>query len=171
MTAAVKPRALLELCVESGATVVIDNEDELRLLAEVAGGGVPRAASRCGSRPASARSRPPTRFGLAPARDAGAARPLLAGRRRSRRSRSAGVHFHLDGYAAADRVTALAESLGVVDALRERGHQPAFVDIGGGIPMSYLDDPAAVGAVLERAPRGAARPAASRSRSRATASA
>ena len=30
-----------------------------------------------------------------------------------------------------------------VEALRERGHDPAFIDIGGGIPMSYLDDEAA----------------------------
>ena len=76
-----------------------------------------------------------------------------------------GVHFHLDGYAAADRVTALTESLGVVEALRERGHHPAFVDIGGGIPMSYLDDAGAVGAVLERAPRRRCSAGASRSRS------
>jgi diaminopimelate decarboxylase len=52
----------------------------------------------------------------------------------------AGVHFHLDGYDAAARVNALSESVGVVEALRERGHQPAFIDMGGGIPMSYLAD-------------------------------
>ena len=37
-------------------------------------------------------------------------------------------------------MSALRESLELLDALRERGHRPAFVDIGGGIPMSYLDD-------------------------------
>ena len=138
VTAAVKPRALLALCVESGATVVIDNEDELRLLAEVAGWGV-RVPVALRLAPALGAERPVTRFGLVPGElpalldrywPAGEVTPLTI----------TGVHFHLDGYAAADRVTALTESLGVVDALRERGHHPAFVDIGGGVPMSYLDD-------------------------------
>jgi diaminopimelate decarboxylase len=39
-------------------------------------------------------------------------------------------------------VSALAESIGLIDALRERGHDPSFVDIGGGIPISYLADEA-----------------------------
>jgi diaminopimelate decarboxylase len=51
----------------------------------------------------------------------------------------AGVHFHLDGYDAGERVAAIAESLELIDALREAGHEPAFLDIGGGIPMSYLE--------------------------------
>lgn len=29
--------------------------------------------------------------------------------------------------------------MALVDALRELGHRPGFVDIGGGLPMSYLD--------------------------------
>jgi diaminopimelate decarboxylase len=36
-------------------------------------------------------------------------------------------------------VLAYAAALELVDALRERGHAPSFIDIGGGIPMSYLD--------------------------------
>ena len=36
MTAAVKPAALLELCVASGTTIVVDNTDELRRLERVA---------------------------------------------------------------------------------------------------------------------------------------
>ena len=44
VTAAVKPRALLELCVAAGATVTIDNEDELRLLAAVAEAELPPAS-------------------------------------------------------------------------------------------------------------------------------
>jgi diaminopimelate decarboxylase len=51
-----------------------------------------------------------------------------------------GIHFHLDGYDPRERSTALAESMLVIDALRERGHRPTFIDFGGGIPMSYLDD-------------------------------
>jgi len=51
-----------------------------------------------------------------------------------------GVHFHLDGYDPADRVAALGESFALIDALRARGHAPGFVDFGGGIPISYIDD-------------------------------
>ena len=50
-----------------------------------------------------------------------------------------GVHFHLDGYNPGERVLALGQALRLVDALRDNGHEPSFVDIGGGIPMSYLD--------------------------------
>jgi diaminopimelate decarboxylase len=55
------------------------------------------------------------------------------------RIRIAGVHFHLDGYDPDDRVAAIGESLELIDALRGRGHEVGFLDIGGGIPISYLD--------------------------------
>jgi diaminopimelate decarboxylase len=139
VTAAVKPRALLEMCVSSGVTVVIDNEDELTLLRDVADD-----ARR--ELPVAFRLAPETlattRFGLAPAEivalvdrywPAGAATRLAI----------RGLHFHLDGYEADDRLAALGETLEVIDTLRERGHRMRFVDIGGGVPMSYLDDAAA----------------------------
>jgi diaminopimelate decarboxylase len=138
VTAAIKPRALLELCVAVGVPVMIDNEDELGLLAEIArrpGGGTPIAFRLSPVLP----DRPPSRFGMGSEqilalvdRDwpAGDERPLTI----------AGVHFHLDGYDAGDRVLALRESLALVDALRERGHPATFIDMGGGIPISYLDD-------------------------------
>jgi diaminopimelate decarboxylase len=132
VTAAVKPRALLELCVAARVTVAVDNLDELALLHHVAAaadGPVPVAI-----RLAPVLDRPPTRFGL-PAAEALA----IAGAWPDRLA-IAGVHFHLDGYAAGDRVAALEQSVALVDGLRARGHDPAFVDIGGGIPMSYLDD-------------------------------
>jgi diaminopimelate decarboxylase len=140
VTAAIKPRPLLELCVASGATVVIDNEDELRLLCELADGSssVP-VALRLGPGLA---GRDTTRFGLAPLEILGLLERYWPGGA-SASLVIAGVHFHLDGYSAADRVQALSESLEVVAMLREQGHTPFFVDIGGGIPMSYLDDGAA----------------------------
>ena len=79
---------------------MIDNEDELELLTALAA-GAPRSV--------------PIALRLAPAAAAGARRPASASRRtsswrsstatgrpaRHRRSRITGVHFHLDGYAAA----------------------------------------------------------------------
>lgn len=143
VTAAVKPRPLLELCVASGVTVVVDNADELALLADIAtaaGEGPPvpiavRLASDLGP------DRLPTRFGL-PEPEALTLVDEYASSAKegTRRLRVTGVHFHLDGYAADDRVTALRQAIAFVDALTERGHTATFVDIGGGIPMRYLDD-------------------------------
>ncbi|MEO9175819.1 MAG: alanine racemase [Gaiellales bacterium] len=135
VTAAVKPRALLELAVASGAMLVLDNEDELSLLEYVARGSAHPTPVAFRLAPSLA-GRTPTRFGLGPDE-------ILALVDRAWPSAElviAGVHFHLDGYAADERVTALEQSIGLVDALRARGHRPAFVDMGGGIPMSYLDD-------------------------------
>ena len=131
----------------------------------------PRAASRCGSPRSWAPERPHTRFGFELARCSRCSTALVA-RRTVRRSRSPASTSTSTATTPADRVQRRSgrrssSSTRCASAVT----RPAFVDIGGGIPMSYLDVRRAVGAVLERAPRGAARRCASRSRSRATASA
>lgn len=136
MTAAIKPRALLELCIRNSSLVVVDNEDELAAIAAVAEsiGAAPtpialRLAPELGP------ARIETRFGLPVERwhevlDAASYRDTV---------RIEGVHFHLDGYAAADRIAALGEAIALVDELRAAGAEPRFVDIGGGIPIDYLE--------------------------------
>jgi diaminopimelate decarboxylase len=139
VTAAVKPAGLLELCAARGPTVVVDNEDELIALSAIAGrtGRTLPVALRLAPEPAA--GRPETRFGL-PAGELVrlVERHWTAGG--EARLAVAGVHFHLDGYDPAERVAGLGESFAVVDSLRARGHTPGFVDFGGGIPISYLDD-------------------------------
>jgi diaminopimelate decarboxylase len=135
MTAAVKPAPLLRRCIASGATVVVDNADELRRLARLAGDADTDVSVALRLAPTLPGDRLPTRFGM----DAEAA---LAAAGAPSRLRIDGVHFHLDGYDPTDRVTAIDQALALADALRARGHAPAFVDIGGGVPMSYIDDPA-----------------------------
>jgi diaminopimelate decarboxylase len=136
VTAAVKPRGLLELCVDSGVTVSIDNADELALLQEV-------ASARRRTVDVALRLTPdipdaePSRFG----QDATAIELLLQSQDPWRRLRLRGFHFHLHGYAAVDRAMALEQALELVEAAREHGHAPEFIDIGGGVPMAYLDDP------------------------------
>jgi diaminopimelate decarboxylase len=139
VTAAVKPAGLLELCAATRPTVVLDNEDELDALQAIVGptGHPVPVALRLAPQPAPGRRE--TRFGL------GAAELLALVDRRWRsgmraRLPIAGVHFHLDGYDPTERVAALAESFELVDSLRTRGHDPRFVDFGGGIPIAYLDD-------------------------------
>ncbi len=136
VTAAVKPEPLLELCLDSGAPVAIDNRDELRLLCDIAARRDRRAEVAVRLAPEPARGKPPTRFGMT----AGEIAEALAGAE-PEALRVAGVHFHLDGYDAGDRVAAIAESIRLIDDLRDGGHDPRFLDIGGGIPMSYLESP------------------------------
>jgi len=134
VTAAIKPRPLLELCVESGALVVLDNQDEADLLIAI-------AAER--NRPVRVAIRLaidipgalPTRFGL----------PVPEARRLAETldadplAELAGLHFHLDGYSPTDRVLALNAAIDLADEM-PAGTSLKFIDIGGGIPMSYLDD-------------------------------
>jgi diaminopimelate decarboxylase len=52
-----------------------------------------------------------------------------------------GIHFHLDGPSVGQRVAAIEQSLTWVNRLRHLGHPVAFLDIGGGIPVRYIDSP------------------------------
>lgn len=134
VSAGVKPRSLLELCARSGVVVSVDNLDELALLISVAraeGVVVPVALRLATEVPV------PTRFGLV----ADDIRTLLHDRARWDAVRLVGLHFHLHGYAAADRTTVLGQALDLVEEARGAGHGVEFVDIGGGIPMRYVDSP------------------------------
>lgn len=137
MTAAVKPTSLLELCVASGTTVVIDNMDELRCVTALADEAKRRVSVALRLSPTLSDDRLQSRFGFG--LDEALAHVDSQWWSDSASSWAVdGVHFHLDGYAAAERVSAVAEALALIDALRRRGHSPSFIDIGGGIPISYL---------------------------------
>lgn len=134
LTAAVKPEAVVELAVRRGVTIALDNADETRLVRHVAerqGTRAPVAVRVAPQIP----GRPRSRFGLEVAEADG-----IVGDPDRGALTVHGVHFHLDGYRVADRIDALGPALELVDRLRSAGHPVAFVDIGGGIPMSYLDD-------------------------------
>lgn len=139
VTAAVKPAALLRSCVEERVPVSVDNADELELLdalAHRAGAGAGGAAPVPVLLRLAVDGPRESRFGLpAPAlRELVRARVPPGGALEVR-----GIHFHLDGYAAADRSEGIRQSLALVGALRALGHRPALIDIGGGVPMSYLE--------------------------------
>ncbi|WP_232549814.1 Y4yA family PLP-dependent enzyme [Propioniciclava soli] len=136
VSAAIKNRALLSLALTHGVTVSLDHLGELAELTALAaatsagGRGVrPPVALRLALPPSSGVA--PTRFGELADRWLGADLDGVD---------VTGVHFHLNGYSAAERVTGIVAACDLVDALRDRGHRPWFVDAGGGVPMSYLDD-------------------------------
>lgn len=136
VSAGVKPRGLLQVCVESGVVVSVDNADEhalLTTLAAAAGRPVDVALRLT----ADLRGVEPSRFGQHSATLAA----LLAEPGPWEHGRLVGFHFHLHGYAAEHRALALDQALDLVEVARHNGHDPDFVDVGGGVPMRYLEAP------------------------------
>jgi len=131
LTAAVKPDSLLQLAASRGVTISIDNHDELASLRRVAAGRPVPLALRLSAPEGLA----PSRFGLTEAQAA----DLVADGALATSGRLVGIHFHLHGYATSDRAVALDAALDLVELARKHGHDPSFVDIGGGVPMRYLD--------------------------------
>ena len=140
ITAAVKQRPLMELAVREGCVVAIDNLDELRLLAQVTTelgrGRRSRAMLRVSGFEHDGHKLP-SRFGVDIDQAAGFVSTCWP-----EEVELVGAHFHLDGYDAAQRVSAIRQTVPLIGHLKAEGHPVAFLDIGGGFPMSYLDDPA-----------------------------
>jgi diaminopimelate decarboxylase len=136
VTAAVKAPDLLRTCVERGVPASLDNADEaadLVALARVAG-VTARVGLRIGIDDDAVA---PTRFGLLPRRWL----EVLAALGDALDALDVeGVHFHLNGYSAAERAVALQHACDFVDVLRAAGHRVRWIDMGGGVPMSYLTD-------------------------------
>ncbi|QDU89552.1 Diaminopimelate decarboxylase [Pirellulimonas nuda] len=131
-TAAIKEAPLVNLCLQHRVTIALDNHDELRLLYNLANGHPPSVALRVSGfrRPG---GRLVSRFGF-PLEEAAA----VAEQNPPERLAIRGVHFHLDGYDPAQRVSGIEQSLVLIDRARRLGHPCSFLDIGGGIPICYL---------------------------------
>ena len=130
LSAAIKTDGLLRLAVSRGVTISCDSRAESRRIAAIAQAldTTAHVAPRLAPDP---NSLPPTRFG----------ERLPAWRQAEwpQELRVVGVHVHLHGYSEADRRTALAEAIALVEHLRALGQPAEFIDIGGGVPMSYLE--------------------------------
>ncbi|MDA8744352.1 Y4yA family PLP-dependent enzyme [Rubripirellula amarantea] len=135
-TAAIKDESLLRLCLDKNVCVAIDNRDELEVTSELAraGGHTAKIALRLGGFVHQGRKLP-TRFGFDVERDID-----LASQLSDYPVRVEGIHFHLDGYDADQRVSGIVAAMDWVKALRTHGHLPTFIDMGGGFPISYLND-------------------------------
>lgn len=135
LTAAIKPRPLVEACLEHGVVLAIDNADELALVRSLASARASEAEVALRLAPSAAAR--PTRFGLTSDEiGQGLSNGTFDG------LAIAGTHFHLDGYDAEERAGAIGEAVELVDLVRGQGHPCGFLDIGGGVPMSYLESEA-----------------------------
>lgn len=142
LTAAVKTRQLLQHAMSHQVPVALDNLDETRLALNISTAEQVRSPVVLRLAPEPENGLAPTRFGersqtwlefldSAEATGFGDRLPVV------------GVHFHLHGYAPEHRTAALGQAIELAQQLRVRGHQVEFIDMGGGVPMSYIDDDAA----------------------------
>ncbi|MCX2163593.1 type III PLP-dependent enzyme domain-containing protein [Corynebacterium auriscanis] len=133
LSAAVKPDRLLQHAVGAGVYISVDSVAEMQRIQAVA--SATSATARIVPRIAPNPNRlPPTRFGeLAGTWEAALQQGLPES------VQVHGVHLHLHGYSEADRRIALADAIAVVDTAVLAGHPVSFIDLGGGVPMSYLD--------------------------------
>jgi diaminopimelate decarboxylase len=139
-TAAIKTEALVRSCIDAGVPLVVDNRDELDRVARCAERRTTVASIMVRvSGFTSEGQRLVSRFGFdrTEVPDVGAE---CANGRMGRWLSVIGLHFHLDGYQASHRIDAIAQCLPLVDTLRAQGHPLDFLDIGGGVPISYVDD-------------------------------
>ncbi len=138
-TAAIKDDTLLRHCVANGVTVAVDNLDELRAIKRI----VADSSSSCSialriSGFEHDGEKLYSRFGF----DVDDVLNVIQKNLTDDVSGSLtidGIHFHLDGYSAEQRVSAISQSLLIIDAVKSLGHDLKFLDIGGGFPMSYLE--------------------------------
>ncbi|MFJ3032160.1 FAD/NAD(P)-binding protein [Rothia terrae] len=131
LSAAIKTDELLQLAIDNGVTISVDTCAEFDRITALAGDKTVRVAPRIAPDPERFM---PTRFGELTDVWAGyLAEP-------HQHVKVAGVHLHLHGYSAQDRIDALLEATDLIQRLKAVGHHLEFIDIGGGVPMSYLDD-------------------------------
>lgn len=78
---------------------------------------------------------PSSRFGM----PAEALRHCLSRMADESRLRFDGLHFHLSGYRWESRTDALREAAGLIAESRAKGFAPRMIDIGGGLPVQYVD--------------------------------
>jgi len=135
-TAAIKSDSLIDLCLQQQVCIAVDNDDELQVVVDRANelGRQARIALRLGGFQHEG-NKLPTRFGFDVDRDCD-----LPQRLTSLPVMVQGIHFHLDGYDAGQRVSALSVAMEWVERLRAVGQPVEFIDMGGGFPMSYLEE-------------------------------
>jgi len=135
-SAAIKNESLLRLCITKDVCIAVDNMDELEVVSDLAHAlhRVAIIALRIGGFVHQGQKLL-TRFGFDVQRDI-----ELPSQLQHFIVKVEGIHFHLDGYDPDQRVTAILEAIRWIEALRFAGHFPSFIDMGGGCPMSYLED-------------------------------
>ena len=118
--------------IDCNALISVDSPEELEDLIRGLPESGPVQAVLLRLRPTSqARSR----FGM----PAAAIRHCLSRIAGESRLRFDGLHFHLSGYSWESRAQAIREAAGLISEGRAQGFAPRMIDIGGGLPIQYVD--------------------------------
>ncbi|MCL7987269.1 Y4yA family PLP-dependent enzyme [Sphingobacterium sp. lm-10] len=139
-TAAVKTQRLMELAVDNGVTIIIDNLDELDLLEKVTerSGKQAHISLRVGGFDMNGATLH-SRFGFS---IAAAQQLVLEKLIKHPTLLYTGLHFHLNGYSIPERAVAIGQCIALVDALKAHQIDTLHLDIGGGYLVNYLSDKA-----------------------------
>ncbi|ACP21817.1 putative LysA, diaminopimelate decarboxylase LysA (plasmid) [Sinorhizobium fredii NGR234] len=131
-TGPAKTSAFHKELIDCSALISVDSPEELEDLID----GLPADA---GPQPILLRLRPrdqsKSRFGM----PGDAVVHCLARLTAENRLRFDGLHFHLSGYRWETRVAALSEAADLITKARRMGFSPRMIDIGGGLPIQYVD--------------------------------
>lgn len=132
-TGPAKSRDFHRELLDCGALVSVDSPEELEdLIATLpAEGGPQPILLRLQPRDQKA-----NRFGM----PADAIIRCLARLAGDSRLRFDGLHFHLSGYRWETRLAALNEAADLIAEARRMGFSPMMIDIGGGLPIQYVDE-------------------------------
>jgi diaminopimelate decarboxylase len=131
-TGPAKTAAFLNELISCNALISVDSPEELEDLIRWLPASGPVQAVLLRLRPTNqARSR----FGM----PAAAIRHCLSRIAGEGRLRFDGLHFHLSGYSWESRAQAIREVAGLISESRAQGFAPRMIDIGGGLPIQYVD--------------------------------
>jgi diaminopimelate decarboxylase len=131
-TGPAKTAAFHNELINCNALISVDSPEELEDLIRWLPAGGPVQAVLLRLRPTNqARSR----FGMPTA----AIRQCLSRIAGESRLRFDGLHFHLSGYSWESRAQAIGEAAGLISESRAQGFAPRMIDIGGGLPIQYVD--------------------------------
>lgn len=132
-TGPAKTAAFHNELIDCNALISVDSPEELEDLIRCLPAVGPVQAVLLRLRPTSqARSR----FGM----PAASIRHCLSRIAGESRLRFDGLHFHLSGYSWESRAQAIGEIAALIAESRAQGFAPRMIDIGGGLPIQYVDD-------------------------------
>ncbi|WP_244534055.1 type III PLP-dependent enzyme domain-containing protein [Maribacter aquivivus] len=141
LTAAIKTEPQIELAINNGVPIILDNEDECRLTQAVATKLNKKA--KVGFRISGFEvdgKKLYSRFGFDVDEVVDFIGSYVGEGKTFDLLEVTGLHFHLDSYSTYQRSISLIASINIVSSLKEKGYPVSFIDIGGGILMNYLED-------------------------------
>lgn len=139
LTAAVKNETLVHLALQHDVLIILDNEDECRLVNKVAEelGKTAKIGVRISGFQYKG-NKLYSRFGFDIDHAFNFITSHLDRGNGYKNLQFDGFHFHLDGYSTDQRSEALFQLINLADRLQTRDIRTSFIDMGGGILINYL---------------------------------